>query len=70
MNLIVFIIAGLIVALGIRTIVRDWRKHFAEGEKAARARHAARLEHNRKQARSPSVTTLEKGEDGVYRPKD
>lgn len=65
---IVVIVTGLVIGLGLRAILRDWRRKFDEDDRAAEARRRANLERNRQDAKRPDVVTLEKGEDGVYRP--
>lgn len=68
LSTVVVLIIAIIIGLGLRTILRDWRNKFAEDDKIADARRKANLERNRQEARNADVVTLEKGEDGVYRP--
>ncbi|WP_404405863.1 hypothetical protein [Pelagibacterium halotolerans] len=65
---LVLIVTGLLIGLGLRTIIKDWRKKFEEDDKLAEARKKAQQARNREEAKRPDVVTLERGEDGVYRP--
>lgn len=67
---LVFLIVVVLVVIGLRTIVRDWRRQFAAEDKAAQERRRAQLERNRAEAKRPDVIDLKRGEDGVYRPGD
>lgn len=66
-TLVVLLIAVLI-GLGLRSILRDWRRKFAEDDARTRERRRAQIARNKSEVESGSVVTLEKGEDGVYRP--
>lgn len=68
LSTLVIILTGLVIGLGLRTIIRDWRTKFKEDDKQAEVDRKARQERNRKEAKRPDVVTLERGEDGVYRP--
>lgn len=67
---LVTLVIVLLIGFGIRRILRDWQKKFAEDDKHAEARRRAYLDRNREDAKSADVTTLERGRDGVYRPKE
>jgi hypothetical protein len=67
---VVFIVIGIIVYIGLRTIMRDWRKQFAAEDKEKAELHKKVLERNRREAKKPGVVTLKRGDDGVYRPGD
>ncbi|WP_116653053.1 hypothetical protein [Pelagibacterium sediminicola] len=67
---LVYIVIGLIVFIGLRTILRDWGKQFQAEDKEKAARRQAQLERNRREAKKPGVVTLKRGDDGVYRPGD
>lgn len=65
---LVIILTGLLIGLGLRTIIKDWRAKFKEDDKQAEVQRKARQERNREEAKRPDVVTLERGKDGVYRP--
>lgn len=65
---LVLIVVGLIVGLGLRAIMRDWRKHFDAEDRDKQARRQAQLMRNKQEAKKPGVVTLKRGDDGVYRP--
>ncbi len=65
---VVFVVIGVIVYIGLRTIMRDWRKQFAAEDREKAEKHRQVLERNRKEAKKPGVVTLKRGDDGVYRP--
>lgn len=65
---LVLILVVVLIGLGLRTIIRDWKKQFAEDDKAAEQKRQAQLERNRKEAKKPGVIELKRGDDGVYRP--
>lgn len=65
---LVTIFIGVLIFLGLRSILRDWKKQFAEDDKAAAHKRQAQLERNRKEAKTPGVVELKRGDDGVYRP--
>lgn len=67
---LVALLLALLIGFGLKTIVKDWRKKFAEDDKAAEARRRAQIERNKTEVKSGGVVNLERGEDGVYRPKD
>jgi flagellar biosynthesis/type III secretory pathway M-ring protein FliF/YscJ len=67
---LIYIVIGLIVFIGLRTILRDWRKQFEVEDKEKAEQHKKRLERNRQEAKTPGVVTLKRGDDGVYRPGD
>jgi cadmium resistance protein CadD (predicted permease) len=58
----------LLIWMGIRSILRDWRKKFAEDDARTKARRKEQIERNKAEVKSGGVVTLERGEDGVYRP--
>ncbi|MCD7059283.1 hypothetical protein [Pelagibacterium xiamenense] len=68
LSTLVGIAVAILIGLGLRSIARDWRKKFEEDDKAAEVRKKAQQERNRQEAKRPDVVTLERGEDGVYRP--
>lgn len=67
---LVYIVIGLIVFIGLRTILRDWSKQFKAEDKEKALRRQAQLERNKQEAKKPGVVTLKRGDDGVYRPGD
>ena len=67
---LVTLLIALAIGLGLKSIIRDWRKKFAEDDKAAEARRRAQIERNKAEVKSGGVVNLERGDDGVYRPKD
>lgn len=67
---LIYIVIGLIVFIGLRTILRDWRKQFQAEDKEKAERHRQVLERNRQEAKKPGVVTLKRGDDGVYRPDE
>jgi flagellar biosynthesis/type III secretory pathway M-ring protein FliF/YscJ len=67
---LIYIIVGIIVFIGLRTIMRDWKKQFQAEDREKVERKKALLERNRQEARKPGVVTLKRGADGVYRPGD
>lgn len=69
LSTLVVIITAILIGLGLRTILRDWRKAFNEGKAQAQIRRKAQQERNKTEARKPDVVTLERDKDGVYRPK-
>lgn len=66
---VIGLIVAVIIGIGIRSILRDWRKKFAADDRAAEAQHRAQIERNKAEVKRGSVTTLEKGEDGVTGPR-
>ena len=62
------LLLALLIGLGLRSIWRDWRKKFAEDDARKAALRQAQIERNRAEVKSGGVQTLERGEDGVYRP--
>lgn len=58
----------LLIWMGVRSILRDWRKKFAEDDARTKARRKEQIERNKAEVKSGGVVTLERGEDGVYRP--
>lgn len=67
---LVTLLIVLLIGLGVRSIARDWRRKFSEDDAKADARRKAQLEKNKAEVKSGGVVNLERGEDGVYRPKD
>ncbi|SDG39567.1 hypothetical protein [Pelagibacterium luteolum] len=67
---LVTILVAVLIGLGLKTIVKDWRKKFAEDDAHAEQRRKAFLERNKAEVKSGGVVNLERGDDGVYRPKD
>ncbi|MBN13884.1 hypothetical protein V6617_13770 [Pelagibacterium nitratireducens] len=65
---LVTILLALLIGIGLRSIVRDWRKKFAEDDSRAQEKRKAQIERNKAELKSGGVVTLERGEDGVYRP--
>lgn len=65
---LVTILLALVIGIGLRSILRDWRKKFAEDDSRAREKRKAQIERNKAELKSGGVVTLERGEDGVYRP--
>lgn len=65
---LVTILLALLIGIGLRSILRDWRKKFAEDDSRAQAKRKAQIERNKAELKSGGVVTLERGEDGVYRP--
>lgn len=65
---LVMLLIALLIGLGLKSIIRDWRKKFAEDDAEAEARKRLQLERNKAEMKSGRVVNLERGEDGVYRP--
>ena len=65
---LVTILLALLIGIGLRSIVRDWRMKFAEDDSRAQEKRKAQIERNKAELKSGGVVTLERGEDGVYRP--
>ncbi|MEQ8446070.1 MAG: hypothetical protein RIB57_09305 [Pelagibacterium sp.] len=65
---LVTILLALVIGIGLRSILRDWRKKFAEDDSQAETKRKAQIERNKAELKSGGVVTLERGEDGVYRP--
>ncbi|WMT87882.1 hypothetical protein NO932_04555 [Pelagibacterium sp. 26DY04] len=68
LSFLVTLLVVLLIGLGVRSILRDWRKKFAEDDAQTEARRRAQIERNKAEVKSGGVVTLERGEDGVYRP--
>ena len=62
------LLIALLIGLGLRRIVRDWRRKFAEDDARTEAKRKAQIERNKAEVKSGGVVTLERGDDGVYRP--
>lgn len=69
LSTIVVIITAIIIGLGLRAILRDWRNKFKEDAERARIQRKAQQQRNRTEAKKSDVVTLERDKDGVYRPK-
>lgn len=69
LSTLVALLVALLIGLGVKSIVRDWRRKFAEDDKAAEQRRRAQIERNKAEVKSGGVVELEKGDDGVYRPR-
>lgn len=67
---LVTLLIVLLIGLGVRSIARDWRRKFSEDDARADERRKAQLEKNKAEVKSGGVVNLERGKDGVYRPKD
>ncbi|AEQ50586.1 hypothetical protein [Pelagibacterium halotolerans] len=65
---LVTILLALLIGIGLRSILRDWRRKFAEDDTRAETKRKAQIERNKAELKSGGVVTLERGEDGVYRP--
>lgn len=65
---IISLVVVLIIGFSVRSLVRDWRKKFAEDDAEKEARKKIQLERNKREARSGGVIDLKRGDDGVYRP--
>ncbi|WP_421952513.1 hypothetical protein [Pelagibacterium sp.] len=65
---LVTILLALLIGIGLRSILRDWRRKFNEDDTRAETRRKAQIERNKAELKSGGVVTLERGEDGVYRP--
>jgi flagellar biosynthesis/type III secretory pathway M-ring protein FliF/YscJ len=65
---LVTILLALLIGIGLRAILRDWRRKFAEDETRAEEKRKAQIERNKAELKSGGVVNLERGEDGVYRP--
>ena len=65
---LVTILLALLIGIGLRSIVRDWRKKFADEDTRAETQRKAQIQRNKQEVKSGGVVTLERGEDGVYRP--
>lgn len=65
---LISILVAVLIWLGLRSIIRDWRRKFAEDDTRAEARKRAQIERNKAEVKSGGMVTLERGDDGVYRP--
>jgi hypothetical protein len=61
LRIIVIAIIGAFIYFGVRRIWRDWTKQFKVEDKAVHERDLRERE-------KPGVITLERGEDGTFRP--
>ncbi|WP_332718495.1 hypothetical protein [Pelagibacterium mangrovi] len=68
LSFLIGLLVVLLIWMGIRSILRDWRKKFAEDDARTKARRKEQIERNKAEVKSGGVVTLERGEDGVYRP--
>ncbi len=66
---VLLLVVALIIGFGVKTIARDWGKKFAEEDKASEERKKAQIERNKQEVKRGGVVNLERGQDGVYRPK-
>lgn len=66
---LVTLLIALLIGMGLKTIIRDWRAKFAQDDQAAEARKQAQIARNKAEIKSVGVVELERGEDGVYRPR-
>ncbi|WP_127144715.1 hypothetical protein [Pelagibacterium montanilacus] len=66
---LVLIVTAIIIGLGVRAIMRDWRKSFREEDKRAAEAKNEQLQRNRSEVKKGAMVTLERDKDGVYRPK-
>lgn len=65
---LVAILVAVLIGMGIKSILKDWRAKFAEDDAQSEAKRRAQIERNKAEVKSGGVVTLERGEDGVYRP--
>lgn len=68
LSFLIGLLVVLLIWMGIRSILRDWRRKFAEDDARAQARRKEQIERNKAEVKSGGIVTLERGEDGVYRP--
>lgn len=61
LRLLIFAVIIGAIYLGIRSILRDWKKRFQDLDKQARERDL-------KERKRPDVLELKRDKDGVYRP--
>jgi len=65
---LVTLLIALLIGLGLKSILKDWRRKFAEDDARAEARKRTQVERNKAEVKAGGVVTLERGDDGVYRP--
>lgn len=68
LSTLVVLLVAVLIGLGLRSILRDWRRKFAEDDARIKERRRAQIARNKSEVEAGKVVTLEKGEDGVYRP--
>lgn len=65
---LVVLLVALLIGLGVKSILKDWRRKFAEDDARTEAKRKAQIERNKAEVKAGGVVTLERGDDGVYRP--